>query len=479
MATGFVGRSAELNLLYRRLERVTTSSTGTALAIRGRRQVGKSRLVQEFCDRAGVPYLYYTATKGESPVEAVADFFTELRESRLGQAHELIPEESPTGWPDAFRALAALLPPSPVIVVIDELPWAAEQDSLFDGALQTAWDRLLSNRPVLLLLLGSDLHMMERLTAYDRPFFGRADNLLLGPLNPAEVGSALNLAAIDAIDAYLVTGGLPGIVRAWPSGVKALEFMAAECEDPASPMFGVPESALLAEFPLPDITRRVIEAVGGETRAYAKIASEAGSRASGVPSGTLSPILQRLVEEKRVLAVDEPLSTRPGKPQLYRVADSSLRFHLAIGRAAVQWTLRGRPSAAVALVQRRWQTWRGRAVEPVIREALGRAADAMIWPDAVAVGGWWNRSFDPEIDIVGADRSPVATQVYYAGSVKWLNRPFDGRDLAELLRGAMSIPGYSPGVTGLVAVSAGGVATGTADQLALCWGPEEVAAAYE
>jgi hypothetical protein len=36
-----------------------------------------------------------------SPVEAVADFFTDLRESRLGGAHELIPEEAPTGWPDA------------------------------------------------------------------------------------------------------------------------------------------------------------------------------------------------------------------------------------------------------------------------------------------------------------------------------------------------------------------------------------------
>jgi hypothetical protein len=320
---------------------------------------------------------------------------------------------------------------------------------------------------------------MERLTAYDRPFFGRADNLLLGPLNPAEVGRALDLAAIDAIDAYLVTGGLPGIVRAWPSGVKALEFMEVECEDPASPMFGVPEAALLAEFPLPDVTRRVLEAVGGETRTHAKIASDAGTRAGGVPSGTLSPILQRLVEEKRVLATDEPLSVRPGKPQLYRVADSSLRFHLAIGRAAVQWTLRGRPSSAVALVQRRWLTWRGRAVEPVIRQALERAADGTLWPDAVAVGGWWNRSFDPEIDIVGADRSPVATQVYYAGSVKWLNRPFDGRDLADLQRGAVSIPGYSPGLTGLVAVSAGGVAAGASTQLALCWGPEEVVAAYE
>ena len=78
--------------------------------------------------------------------------------------------------------LAAVLPDSPVVIVLDELPWLAEQDELFDGALQTAWDRLLSRRPVLLLLLGSDLHMMERLTAYDQPFYGRADNLLLGPI---------------------------------------------------------------------------------------------------------------------------------------------------------------------------------------------------------------------------------------------------------------------------------------------------------
>ena len=90
-----------------------------------------------------------------------------------------------------FRVLAAALPPAPSIVVLDELPWLAEQDARFDGALQTGWDRLLATRPVLLLLLGSDLHMMERLTAYDRPFFGRADNLVLGPLNPAETALRL------------------------------------------------------------------------------------------------------------------------------------------------------------------------------------------------------------------------------------------------------------------------------------------------
>ena len=77
MTRGFVGRTAELTLLGRRLTRVTEDGTGLAVAIRGRRQVGKSRLVQEFCDHGGTPYLFYTATKGASPVEAVAAFLAD------------------------------------------------------------------------------------------------------------------------------------------------------------------------------------------------------------------------------------------------------------------------------------------------------------------------------------------------------------------------------------------------------------------
>ena len=478
MRRGFVGRAAELDLLGRRLARVTEGDSGLAVAIRGRRQVGKSRLVQEFCDRSDTAYLFFTATKGASPVEAVAAFMAELRDSGLARDRDLVPADRVAGWPDAFRALAAVLPDSPAVIVLDELPWLAEQDELFDGALQTAWDRLLSQRAVLLLLLGSDLHMMERLTAYDRPFYGRADNLLLGPLNPAEVGAALGLEAADAIDAHLVSGGLPGILRAWPEGTPALAFAEGECDDPASPLFGVPEAALLAEFPAPDMTRRVIEAIGGGDRTYANIAAEAGSQAGIIPSGTLSPVLHRLVADKHVLAADEPLSVRAGKPMLYRVADSNLRFYLALGRAAQEWSRRGRPAPAKALLRRRWSSWRGRAVEPVIREALSLSPEDLPWPEAIAVGAWWNRAFQPEIDLVGADRAPLTRQIYYAGSVKWLDSPFDDHDLAALRRDAIAVPGFEPGRAGLVAVSRTGTSGDVSRQLALCWGPPDVLAAF-
>jgi uncharacterized protein len=453
----FVGRSAELAMLGKRLERAATTGGGVAVTLRGRRQVGKSRLAQEFCDRSGAPYVFFAATKGASAQESITAFLTELRESCLPSDPELVPSQAPAGWPDALRALAAVLPTEPSVVVLDEVPWLAEQDKVFDGALQTAWDRLLSSRPVLLVLLGGDLHMMERLTAYDRPFYGRADNMVLGPLTPAETGDALGLTGADAVDAHLVSGGLPGILRSWPHGMTALPFLAQECADPAAPVFGVPESALLAEFPTPDLARRVLEAIGSGDRTHAMIAANAGGRQGPVASGSLSPLLRKMVREKQILAMDEPLSIQPGRPALYRVADSNLRLYLAASRGAREQARRGRCAAAFRLFERRWTTWRGRAVEPLVRTALELAATAgdLPWPDVEVVGGWWNRQFDPEVDLVGADRAPVARRLGFAGSVKWLGTPVDNRDLTTLRLAATQIPGFRGG---LAVVSMSGLA---------------------
>jgi AAA+ ATPase superfamily predicted ATPase len=481
MNSGFIGRAAELALLGKRLDRVTSSGSGAALAIRGRRQVGKSRLVQEFCDQSAAPYFFFAATKGASPVETVQAFCAGLKESSLAAAPDLIPVLDTGSWPDAFRILAAALPARPAIVVLDELPWLAEQDDLFDGALQTAWDRLLSNHPVVLILLGSDLHMMERLTAYDHPFFGRADNLVLGPLNLAETADAAGLTGSGAIDAHLVSGGLPGVLRTWPYGTPALSFIQRECADPAASLFSVPEAALLAEFPRPDQARRVLEAVGSGDRTQANIAASAGGRQGAMPSGSLSPLLRTLVVEKRVLAMDEPLSIRPGKPSLYRVSDSNLRLYLAALREAHELARRGRPEAAFGLVERRWTAWRGRAVEPLIRESLQVAASSgdLQWPGVQAVGGWWNRQFNPEIDLVGADRAPVARRILFAGSIKWLGTPFDRHDLAALAAGVAEIPGFAVGQTGLVIVTrSGSVADLDLAHVDLVWSPDDVVRAW-
>ncbi|GAA2675553.1 hypothetical protein [Actinoplanes palleronii] len=100
--------------------------------------------------------------------------------------------------------------------------------------------------------------------------------------------------------------------------------------------------------------------------------------------------MRQLTDDKQVLTADQPLSTRSGKPALYRVADSNLRLYLAILRDVHNLTRRGRPDAGYTLFQNRWTSWRGRAVEPLIRTSLEQAAinGSLPWPDAHAVGGW-------------------------------------------------------------------------------------------
>ncbi|MHB8451895.1 MAG: hypothetical protein ACYDAQ_15830 [Mycobacteriales bacterium] len=64
---------------------------------------------------------------------------------------------------------------------------------------------------MLMMIVGSDLAMTERLAAHDRPLFGRVKEERVRPLIPTEVGEALSGrgGAVGAFDAYLVTGGCP------------------------------------------------------------------------------------------------------------------------------------------------------------------------------------------------------------------------------------------------------------------------------
>ncbi|MFF4605162.1 hypothetical protein ACFY12_20815 [Streptomyces sp. NPDC001339] len=76
----------------------------------------------------------------------------------------------------------------------------------------------------------------------------------------------------------------------------------------------------------------------------------------------------------------------------------------------------------------------------MIREALELAvlSDRLPRAGVKAVGSWWNRQFGPELNLVGADRAPVAREARFVGSVKSLGTPFDAHGLSTFLRRAAS-----------------------------------------
>src|SRR5580765_1765130 len=247
MSMEFHGRTADLAVLRGALQSVadgTASTRGRAVVVTGRRRVGKSRLVQEFCDRAGVPYVIFQATRGRRASAERAEFTTSLAQSPL-PGGELVAGLRTDDWNQALRALSIAVPDDrPSIVVLDEVPWLLEQDGEFEGALQTVWDRHLSAKPVLLLLVGSDLSVMQALQTYGRPFFGRAATMAVRPLHLADIADMTGLGPADAIDALLVTGGFPELVQAWRPGLSRVDYLRESLTNPLSPLLAAGELTL-------------------------------------------------------------------------------------------------------------------------------------------------------------------------------------------------------------------------------------------
>ncbi|WP_327168788.1 hypothetical protein [Streptomyces subrutilus] len=114
--------------------------------------------------------------------------------------------------------------------MVDEVPWLVEQDGEFEGALQTVWDRHLSTKPVLLILAGSDMSVMEALQSYGHPFFGRAAKMTVQPLHLADVQAMPGLDAAEAVGALLITGGFTEIAPVLAAGDGPQRLPARGCQ---------------------------------------------------------------------------------------------------------------------------------------------------------------------------------------------------------------------------------------------------------
>lgn len=454
---GFIGRRTELSLLDDLLRPVKTGGRsgrpGRAVLIRGRRRVGKSRLVEEFLEQARLPHVFFTAVGG-SREEDLAGFAAEVTASRLPDAPRSGDFAAPLTWDAALTMLASALPAdSPSVVVLDEMPYLVREDPTFEGALQKAFDRTLSKLPVLLILIGSDITMMEQLNTYGRPFYQRGTEMIVPPLNPAEVASMLDLPPADAFDAYLVSGGLPLILEEWPHGAGLWQYLELALRRPTSALLVSGERTLAAEFPTETQARTVLGTIGHGERTFTLI----GRAAGGLNPSSVSRSLE-LLTSRRMVAAERPLSTKPSRETRYRLADPYLRFWLSFIGPGITAVERGRGDRVLDTIRASWTSWRGRAIEPVIREALWRlgADEGQLPAGTHAIGGYWTRTNNPEIDIVGAERSPIAKKITLVGSIKWLeNKPFNNRDLAQLLTHRSQLPGADD-TTPLLAVTRSG-----------------------
>lgn len=472
--TEFFGRRHELGVLDELLRLTGQSGHGRLVAVRGPRQAGKSRLAEHFAARSGVPYGVIAGLKSAPAHVQMRRAAQTLRSSaRPLPGIGAVTAAAPGDWHDLLSRLRLVVRDEPAILVFDEFPWAWETCPSLDGLLRSFWDSDFSRHPVLMLLIGSDEAMTGRLSEHDRPLSGRlADHLVVRPFNPAETAVALGGAlgggrdAREVFDAQLVTGGFPELI----GHARRFSGVAAMVEDslarPHTPLADVAQLNLAGELGDSASARLVLDAIGADEAGVVNFSAIAAALGGGKAAETaVTRAMKVLADVKQIVAVDFPGGRLDSRLKRYRIADPYLRFWFRFFEPHLRDIEIGRPGLAVGAFRRSWPSWRGKAIEPVVRQALLRLAPRLPEPLAGigAVNAWWERSGSHEFDLVGTRHDGVPTA---AGSVRWRdNQPFSDRDLAELAAARSVIPHAER--ASLIAVAPRGAAPGVSLDLVL------------
>lgn len=163
----FVGREKEMQSLKNRL------SIGSAsfVVIRGRRRIGKSRLIKEFSKEFPVSYLFtgLPPTKKVTKKEQRREFINQMRKQGLHAPGE-------EDWSDIFWGLSKACEQGPTLVALDEISWMGFKDPTFLGKLKVIWDESFERNQNLILIVASSISSwLDKNILNDTGFFGRID----------------------------------------------------------------------------------------------------------------------------------------------------------------------------------------------------------------------------------------------------------------------------------------------------------------
>jgi len=310
----FIGRQSELATLEQEYARESGF-----VVIYGRRRVGKTTLIKEFLK--GKKAFYFLATK-EVESQSMKRFAGVIaRNTNNSTLSKVVFND----WLDLFQVVADYNPDEKKVIVIDEFPYLVKTNEAFPSILQNAWDEILKDRNVMLILCGSLLGMMKKhALSYESPIYGRRTaQIRLMPLTFTQLYETQSLSFTDAVEQYAVTGGVPKYLEFFDSKRSLNEELLSTVLSKNGFLYEEPQFLLENEVQTPNNYFSIIKAIADGNHRLSKI-----SDALGLDTSKLTPYLTTLSElgfiEKQV-----PITERnadKSRKGLYFIADNFIRF---------------------------------------------------------------------------------------------------------------------------------------------------------
>jgi AAA+ ATPase superfamily predicted ATPase len=198
----FINRTTEMEFLNREYN----SEESSLVIIYGRRRIGKTALITQFCKDKNA--LYFLATE-ESETEN-RNNFKELVSEYTG--NELLGSAIIKKWDVILKSIIDYKTSEKKVIIIDEFQYLGKGNPAFPSVFQKAWDTVLKDANIMVILCGTLITMMESQTlSYNSPLYGRrTGQIKLQQISFEHYREFYpNMKKKELIEYYSVTGGVP------------------------------------------------------------------------------------------------------------------------------------------------------------------------------------------------------------------------------------------------------------------------------
>ncbi len=320
----FVGREAEMD----RLKGLLDTRSANLIVVRGRRRIGKSRLLAEFGKEIKSYFFSGNPPASKTTAQSQRDIFVQQLE-RNG-----IPGVQANDWGNIFWHLSKHTQKGRILIVFDEISWMGGKDPEFLGHLKTAWDMYFSKNPHLIFALcGSISSWIEKNILSNTGFLGRItidmvlEEIPLKSCNAFWHPKETRIAAYEKFKVLSVTGGVPFYLEQIKPNLSAEQNIRELCFAKGG--------LLVREFDqiFSDLFSRrkgshkeLVNCLVNGPKELAQICKELGKSQGGLYSQYLDELIKAGFVRREFTW--DLKSGEYGKLSRYRLSDNYLRFYL-------------------------------------------------------------------------------------------------------------------------------------------------------
>ena len=202
----FIGRQMELDFLNTKYN----TKGGQLVVLYGRRRIGKTETLREFCKDK--EHVFYSCRECADE-EQLKSFSIRMLKPDMPLSKYV---SSFIDWSQALAAITDLPGKDKKLLIIDEFPYMVQSNKSIPSILQNLWDETLQHENVMIVICGSSMSFIENeLLAEKNPLYGRATGIL--KMLEMDFYDAIqffpNYSYEDKIFAYSILGGVPHYLK--------------------------------------------------------------------------------------------------------------------------------------------------------------------------------------------------------------------------------------------------------------------------